>query len=621
MVEALAEVLQDRVRNAMTTALGAAATDADPLIRPSDHADFQANGVLPLAKALKANPRELAAKVAEALRANGGGSADAAGAIAAGAAGDADANSAGANTPSAADPVDDVIAAVEVAGPGFLNLTLTDAALARQTAARGGDARLGLPRSGEGQVTVIDYSQPNIAKEMHVGHLRSTVIGDALVRLLEFDGRRVIRQNHVGDWGTNFGMLIQYLFEHPELLTHDADESGSTAISRLNSLYRDARAKFSDDQDFVERARNRVVALQAGDEATLNGWRELIAESKIYFEDVYARLDVRLVDADVVGESFYNPFLTEIAEDLEKRGVAVRSNGALCVFFDDVKGPDGEPVPLIVQKSDGGFGYAATDLAAIRYRVRDLGADQILYVVDSRQALHFKMVFETARRAGYLTGEVEAVHVMFGSVLGPDGKPFKTRAGDTVRLIELLESAVGHAAGVVAEKNPDLDPPALAEKSRQVGIGAVKYADLSTSRTRDYIFDLDRMVSLHGNTSVYLQYAHARCRSILRKLPPGASSQTIHVGLALEPAERKLVLHLDDLGATLAAVSETFEPHRLTGYLYALAQAFSDFFESCPVLKAPSEEIRDNRAALVRLTGDTLKLGLELLGIAAPDQL
>ena len=601
MVEALAEVLRDRVRNAMTTALGAVAADADPLIRPSDHADFQANGVLPLAKALKANPRDLAGKVAAALM--------------------ADAEHADADRADAEQGGAGVIAAVEVAGPGFLNLTLADAALARQAAARFGDARLGVPRSGEGRVTVIDYSQPNIAKEMHVGHLRSTVIGDALVRLLEFDGRRVIRQNHLGDWGTQFGMLIQYLFEHPELRAHDADETGSTAISRLNALYRDARAKFNEDQDFVERARNRVVALQAGDAETLAGWHEIVAESKVYFEDVYSRLDVRLVDEDAVGESFYNPFLTGIAEDLEQRGIAVRSNGALCVFFDGVLGPDGEPVPLIVQKSDGGFGYAATDLAAIRHRVDDLHADQILYVVDSRQALHFKMVFETARRAGYLPADVAAVHVMFGSVLGPDGKPFKTRAGDTVRLIELLESAVAHAATVVTEKNLDAGPEALAHEARQVGIGAVKYADLSTSRTRDYIFDLDRMVSLHGNTSVYLQYAHVRCRSILRRMPQDSAKPAIHPELALEPAERNLVLHLDDFGATLAAVAADFEPHRLAGYLYALAQAFSDFFENCPVLKAPTEEIRDNRAALVQLTADTLKLGLELLGIAAPDQL
>ena len=363
-----------------------------------------------------------------------------------------------------------------------------------------------------------------------------------------------------------------------------------------------------------------MVTLQGGDEESLAAWEEMVAESKRYFEDVYDRLDVRLVDADAVGESFYNPYLADIAADLEERGIAVRSDGALCVFFEGVKGPDGEPVPLIVQKSDGGFGYAATDLAAIRYRVNTLKADQILYVVDSRQSLHFRMVFETARRAGYLPEHVEAVHVQFGSVLGTDGKPFKTRAGKTIRLIELLDGAVDHAVATVREKNPDLDAAEARTEAKVVGIGAVKYADLSTSRTKDYIFDLDRMVSLHGNTSVYLQYAHARIHSILRKLPEGTDAR-VHTDLQLEPAERKLALHLDDFGATLASVTENFEPHRLASYLYALAQTFSDFYENCPVVKAPTDQVRENRAALVRLTGQTLKLGLELLGISAPEQL
>ncbi|MBS2964228.1 arginine--tRNA ligase [Actinocrinis puniceicyclus] len=585
MVKALVAALDERVRQAMTTALGVAAQRVDPLIRPSDHADFQANGVLPLAKSLKADPRQLAAKVAQALAA------------------------------------DELITSCEVAGPGFLNLTVADSAISTQVAARLGDPRLGVPPADTDNVAVIDYSQPNIAKEMHVGHLRSTVIGDALVRLLEFTGTKVIRQNHLGDWGTQFGMLIQYLVEHPELRAHAEGESGSEAISRLNALYRDSRARFDNDPEFADRARRRVVALQAGDRETLEGWREIVAESKVYFEDVYDRLRVLLVDEDAVGESFYNPFLTEVAEDLERRGIAVRSDGALCVFFDDVLGPDGNPVPLIVQKSDGGFGYAATDLAAIRYRVQTLGANRILYVVDSRQALHFKMVFETARRAGYLPGAVEAVHVAFGSVLGPDGKPFKTRAGDTVRLISLLNEAVEHARRTVEAKNPSLDPALLPRRADEVGIGAVKYADLSTSRTRDYIFDLDRMVSLNGNTSVYLQYAHARIRSILRKLPADAANAGVHARLELAPAERRLAMLLDQFGATTQAVVESLEPHRLCGYLYAVAQAFTDFYESCPVLKAPSEAVRDNRVALCRLTGDTLRLGLESLGIAAPEQL
>ncbi|WP_194923430.1 arginine--tRNA ligase [Catenulispora pinisilvae] len=616
MAKALSEILADDVRAALTAVLGDAARGADPLIRPSDHADFQANGVLPLAKAVKGNPRELATRVAAVLAPAAGAAADAAGSAEAGTAAGAEDAEAAAETV----PTSGVIAAVEVAGPGFLNLTLTAAALAAQAAERLGDPRLGVPPTAVGRTTVIDYSQPNIAKEMHVGHLRSTVIGDALVRLLEFDGRTVLRQNHLGDWGTQFGMLIQYLVEHPEARPARAEHSGEAAISWLTTLYRDARVLFESDTEFADRARKRVVTLQGGDEESLAAWREMVAESKRYFEDVYARLDVRLVDADAVGESFYNPYLAEVAADLEKRGVAVWSEGALCVFFEDIKGPDGDPVPLIVRKSDGGFGYAATDLAAVRYRVNTLKADQILYVVDSRQALHFRMVFEAARRAGYLPADVEAVHVQFGSVLGTDGKPFKTRAGKTVRLIELLDNAVDHAVATVEEKNPGLPAADTRAEAKVVGIGAVKYADLSTSRTKDYIFDLDRMVSLHGNTSVYLQYAHARIHSILRKLPAGTEVR-VHGELALEPAERKLALHLDDFGATVAAVIENFEPHRLASYLYALAQTFSDFYENCPVLKAPTDAVRENRAALVELTGETLKLGLALLGISAPDQL
>ena len=581
-VTTLTAALEDRLRSAIASAFPAGA-GADPLVRPSEHADYQANGALPLAKRLGLPSREVATRIAAALGAP-----------------------------------DDLVARVEVAGPGFLNITLTERAVLGQVGARLGDARLAVRPASGGTVTVIDYSQPNIAKEMHVGHLRSTIIGDALVRSLEFDGSQVVRQNHLGDWGTQFGMLIQHLFEHPEIRApRDAHESGDEAISRLNALYQAARRRFDRDPAFADRARQRVVALQAGDPDTVAGWQEIVTESKIYFNEVYDRLGVRLTDDDAVGESFYNPYLRDIAADLEKRGVAVRSDGALCVFFDDVRGPDGAPVPLIIQKSDGGFGYAATDLAAIRYRVEKLGATRILYVVDARQALHFRMVFAAARRAGYLPEGVEAVHVSFGSVLGPDGRPFKTRAGDTVRLIELLDEAVDRARATVAEKNPELPPDLIEQRAVEVGIGAVKYADLATSRTRDYLFDIDRMVSLTGNTGVYLQYAHARIRSILAKAGPDAGG-AVDPAVALEPAERRLAMALDEFGPTLRSVAETLEPHRLCGYLYALAQAFTDFYESCPVLKAPTDAVRGNRLALCRLTGDTVTLGLELLGIAAP---
>lgn len=588
-VTPLTSALDQRLRHAIATALPEAG-DTDPQVRPSEHADFQADGILPLAKPLRANPRQLATTVAAALRAE--------------------------------DPAtDDLIAECEVSGPGFLNLTLADTAIWRQVAARLAAPRLGIPASDSGNVTVIDYSQPNIAKQMHVGHLRSTIIGDALVRILEFTGTKVIRQNHLGDWGTQFGMLIEYLFEHPDLRAAPEHETGSAAISRLTTLYQQARQRFETDPAFVERARRRVVDLQAGDPETLAAWQELVDESKVYFNDVYQRLGVLLTDDDAVGESFYNPKLRETADDLEQRGVAVRSDGALCVFFDDIRGPDGEPSPLIVQKRDGGFGYAATDLAAIRHRVGTLGASRVLYVVDARQALHFRMVFETARRAGYLPGTVQAVHVTFGSVLGQDGRPFKTRAGQSVQLISLLTEAVDRASHTVAGKNPDLAPAELDERAHQVGIGAVKYADLSTGRTRDYVFDLDRMVSLQGNTGVYLQYAHARIRSILRKLPAGTVAGGIDPSVAMEPAERALALHLDALPAIIDTVTATLEPHRLAGHLYATAQAFTTFYDTCPVLKAPTTAIRDNRLALCQLTSDTLKLGLDLLGIASPHQL
>jgi arginyl-tRNA synthetase len=584
-VASLASRLEQCVQQAIAAALPTEVASADPQVRPSDHADYQANGILALAKPLRANPRQLASAVAAALTDR------------------------------------DLIARCEVSGPGFINLTLADQAIWNQIALRRADLRLGIPATDPGRVTVIDYSSPNIAKEMHVGHLRSTIIGDTLVRVLEFDAAKVIRQNHLGDWGTQFGMLIQYLLEHPaSKFSADQGESGAAAISRLNTLYRTARQEFDNDQEFADRARKRVVALQAGDSDTIAEWEKIVAESKIYFNEIYSRLRVLLTDEDAAGESFYNPFLQDVAIDLEQRGIAVRSDGALCVFFDDVLKPDGTPAALIVQKSDGGFGYAATDLAAIRYRVGVLHASRILYVVDSRQALHFQMVFETARRAGYLPPDVQAVHVSFGSVLGHDGRPFKTRAGDTVRLISLLEEAVERARAIVEQKNPSLDAATVASRATEVGIGAVKYADLSTGRTRDYIFDIDRMVSLQGNTGVYLQYAYARIRSILRKVPAGTSA-VISTGLPLEPAERRLAMLLDGLDEALGAVRENYEPHRLCGYLYSLAQAFTDFYETCPVLKAPTEELAANRIALCDLTGRELKLGLSLLGIETPDRL
>ncbi|MFF3947806.1 arginine--tRNA ligase [Streptomyces sp. NPDC001902] len=579
-VNSLSASIQQRVADAL---------GADPLLRRSDRADFQANGVLGLAKRNKANPRELAAEVVAALPADDG-----------------------------------LISSVEVSGPGFLNITVADSAITRTLAARAADDRLGVPAKATPGVTVIDYAQPNVAKEMHVGHLRSSVIGDALVKILEFEGETVIRRHHIGDWGTQFGMLIQYLVEHPHELDHDAsdagEEAGEASMSRLNRLYKDSRAVFDADDDFKTRSRKRVVDLQAGEPETLAMWQRFVDESKIYFNSVYDKLDIEIRDEDVVGESGYNDMLVETCELLEKSGVAVRSNGALCVFFDDVKGKDGEPVPLIVQKADGGFGYAATDLSAIRNRTADLHADTLLYVVDFRQALHFKMVFETARRAGWLTDEVKALHIPFGALLGKDGKPYKTRSGESFRLVDLLDEAVERAATVIREKSSELTDAEVADRAKEVGIGAIKYADLSTSLGRDYVFDLDRMVSLNGDTSVYLQYAYARIQSILRKA--GDAKPAAHPELPLAPAERALGLLLDEFAETLAAVSETYEPHKLASYLYALASAFTTFYDQCPVVKPePAPDVKENRLFLCDLTARTLSQGMALLGIRTPERL
>ncbi|WP_370419859.1 arginine--tRNA ligase [Streptomyces sp. QH1-20] len=582
-VPSLASSLDRRIADALSAALPEAGA-ADPLLRRSDRADFQANGMLALAKKLKGNPRELAAKVVEQL------------------------------------PAGELIKDVEVSGPGFLNITITDEAIVRTLAERAADDRLGVPFAEHPGTTVIDYAQPNVAKEMHVGHLRNSVIGDAVVRILEFSGEKVVRRHHIGDWGTQFGMLIQYLIEHPHELDHKGGEvSGEEAMSSLNRLYKASRTLFDSDEEFKARARRRVVDLQAGDEETLALWQRFVDESKIYFYSVFDKLDVEIRDEDIVGESGYNDMLAETCRLLEESGVAVRSNGALCVFFDDVKGPDGKPSPLIVQKSDGGFGYAATDLSAIRDRVGNLQADTLLYVVDARQSLHFKMVFETARRAGWLTEGTKAVQLGFGTVLGKDGKPFKTREGETVRLVDLLDEAIDRATAVVREKAQDLTEEQIAERGAQVGIGAVKYADLSTSVSRDYKFDLDQMVSLNGDTSVYLQYAFARIQSILRKA--GEARPVAHPELALAPAERALGMHLDQFGENLAEVTASYEPHKLAGYLYQLASLYTTFYAECPVLKADTPQQVENRLFLCDLTARTLRQGMSLLGIRTPEQL
>ncbi|MGW3013176.1 arginine--tRNA ligase [Streptomyces sp. NPDC001219] len=584
-VTSLATSVHQRVADALSAALPEAGS-ADPLLRRSDRADFQANGMLALAKKLKGNPRELATKVVAEIGENA------------------------------------LFQEVEVSGPGFLNITVTDRAITETLAARAADDRLGVPLKENPGVTVIDYAQPNVAKEMHVGHLRSAVIGDALRHMLDFTGERTIGRHHIGDWGTQFGMLIQYLIENPGELAPAADVDGEQAMSNLNRVYKASRAVFDADEQFKERARKRVVALQSGDAETLDLWQRFVDESKVYFYSVFEKLDMEIRDDEIVGESAYNAMMAETARQLEESGVAVRSEGALVVFFDEIRGKDDQPVPLIVQKADGGFGYAASDLSAIRDRVLDLKATTLLYVVDVRQSLHFKMVFETARRAGWLGDDVTAHNMGYGTVLGADGKPFKTRAGETVRLEDLLDEAAERATAVVREKGAavGLTEQEITENGAQVGIGAVKYADLSTSPSRDYKFDLDQMVSLNGDTSVYLQYAYARIRSIFRKA--GDVTPAAHPELALAPAERALGLHLDQFGETVAEAAASYEPHKLAAYLYGLASLFTTFYDQCPVLKAEGgpDQVA-GRLFLCELTARTLHQGMALLGIRTPERL
>jgi arginyl-tRNA synthetase len=568
------DLVDAAMAEAMLRVLPGELSAGDPLIRRSERADYQSNAALGLAKQAGIAPRELAQSLLDALGAD---------------------------------------LHAELSGPGFLNLTLPDATLWNVVAARLADDRMGVGTPVQGTRTLVDYSGPNIAKQLHVGHIRSTVIGDALVRVLTYAGADVVKANHLGDWGTSFGKLIQYLDENTEFELDDID------LDVLDGLYKAAQRQFVADPEFATRARARVVALQGRDEATLAAWSKLVEVSTDAFQALYQRLGILLTPEDAAPESFYNPWLDDIVSELEAKGLLTESDGAQCVFLDGFENAEGEPLPLLVRKSDGGYGYAATDLAAVRYRVDELKAKRMLYVIDARQALHLRMVFETARRAGWLPNDVEAVHVPFGTILGTDGRPFKSRSGDTPRLRELLDAAIAGARAVVAEKSADLPPDEFEHVVQAAGIGAVKYADLANARVKDYVFDPDRMVSLNGNTSVYLQYAHARTCSVLRKLDAPVSG--VDPALPIHRAERALILALDEFGAVLAEVAETLEPHRLCSFLFELAKAFSDFWQHCPVLKAEGAATRSNRVALVRLTRRTLAQGLELLGIEAPRRL
>jgi arginyl-tRNA synthetase len=547
------------------------------VLRPSQFADVQVNAALALAKQISRSPRDVAAAILAHLN------------------------------------LEEICATVEVSGPGFLNLTLDDGWIAGEVTRMAADPRLGVPMV-LGQRIVLDYSAPNVAKEMHVGHLRTTVVGDALARTLEHLGHHVLRQNHIGDWGTPFGMLIEHLLDVGE-----GSDDARVVETDPNAFYQDARAQFDADADFALRAKARVVALQAGDAETLRLWHELIELSKRYFNRIYSRLNVTLTNDDLAGESTYNDRLAGVCDELESAGIATISQGALCVFLNGYTGREGKPVPLIIRKSDGGYGYATTDLATIKYRVSELKAHRIVYVIGAPQALHLNMVWDTARKAGWLPESVSAVHVQIGNVLGEDRKILKTRSGAPPRLTALLEEAVAKARAVLDEARPGLDDQTRAQIAPQIGIGAVKYADLSVAHDSEYVFDLERMTALTGNTGPYLQYAAARIRSIFRTTTqaPGAATHNITIA---EPAERALALQLLPFGDVVAHVGETLEPHQLCAYLFELAQAFSAFYEHCPVLKADEDLLR-SRLALCAVALGVLETGLDLLGLQAPESM
>jgi arginyl-tRNA synthetase len=572
------ETLSRRLAGAFATVAGAA---CDPVVRPSDRADAQVNGALPLAKTLGANPRDVAARVLE-----------------------------------AAGDLSDIVATTEVAGPGFINVWFSDSFLAAQVAGAMGEPMLGVRGAVDPHTIVIDYSAPNVAKEMHVGHLRSTVIGDALARALSHVGHRVVRENHIGDWGTPFGMLIEHLVDMGE-----ENAAHELSVGDLDGFYKQARRKFDESDDFKDRARRRVVMLQGGDEATLAMWRTLVTESTRYFNTVYRRLGVLLDDGDLMGESAYNDLLEPVVARLRGAGLLVEDAGAEVVFPEGFTNRDNDPLPLIIRKGDGGYNYATTDLACVIDRVERIGARTLLYVVGAPQAQHLQMIEAVARRAGWVPEGTTLHHVQFGSVLGSDRKMLKSRAGDTVKLASLLDEAIERADAAVADKNPAMPAPERQQVARMIGMGAVKYSDLSTDRVKDYIFDWDRMLSFDGNTAPYLQYAHARICSIFRRAGLERSSVRGVVPVLADPRERALAIRLLRFDAAVWEMIDTLAPHKMCTYVHDLATDFTSFYEHCPVLKAESEESKLSRLALCDATARVIEAGLGLLGIEVPEQM
>lgn len=571
-------VLADRFAAAFHAVAG---VPCDPVVRPSERADAQVNGALSLAKTLGMPPREVATKALEAL-------------------GD----------------ISDMVESTEVAGPGFINITFTTSFLADQLVAAMHDGHLGVRESNNPHTFVIDYSAPNVAKEMHVGHLRSTVIGDSLVRALTFVGHSVIRENHIGDWGTPFGMLIEHLIDLGE--ENAAHELG---VGDLDGFYKQARQKFEESDAFKDRARQRVVMLQGGDADTMRLWKTLVWESTRYFNKVYSQLGVLLTDDDLMGESAYNDLLVTVVDRLAQTGLLETSDGAEVVFPDGFTNRDNEPLPLIIRKGDGGYNYATTDLACVIDRVERLGAQSLLYVVGAPQAQHLQMVEAVARKAGWVPDGFIMDHVSFGSVLGADRKMLKSRSGETVKLAALLDEAVERADAAIAEKNPAMNASDRELVARMIGIGAVKYSDLSTDRVKDYIFDWERMLSFDGNTAPYLQYAHARICSIFRRAGIAREDVRNIVPSLDDPREKALAMRLLRFDAAVWEMVDTLSPHKLCTYVFDVATDFTAFYEHCSVLKAETDQLRLSRLALCDATARVIKQALNLLGIDAPEQM
>lgn len=565
--------------------------DLPALIAPGKKAgfgDYQANGAMGAAKAMGTNPRELAVKIMDALTLE----------LAA----------------------DNIAEKIEIAGPGFINIYLNQQWLGQQIANAQSDPRLNMAKVNEPQKVVIDYSGPNLAKEMHVGHLRSTIIGDALARLLEFQGHHVTRQNHVGDWGTQFGMLIAQLEEDLEK-NPGSNQAAGMALKDLEVFYQQAKKHFDEDLVFADKARNYVVRLQSGDAEMLKLWRQFKEVSLDHSREIYQQLNVTLNDSHVRGESFYNNDLVPLVKELQEQGLAKESEGAQVVFLQELADKDGNPSPVIIQKQGGGFLYATTDLAALRYRVKSLAADRIMYFIDARQSLHMQQVFTLARKAKFVSDEVSLEHLAFGTMMGSDGKPFKTRTGGTVKLADLLVEAVERASAVVSEKSSELNTIEITEIARKVGIGAVKYADLCKTRTNDYIFSWESMLSFEGNTAPYLQYAYTRVQSIFRKA--GVTPESLTQDLIINTEQEKtLAIKLLQFSEVLDQVAREALPHLLCTYIYDVASLYMTFYEACPILKEGiAPELRDSRLRLCHLVARTIQQGLDLLGIEVMERM